>query len=121
MFLYIEKAMNYALKNDNLSTLHNQNGEKNDEASINEFEGLKSEMIKETLCVLFEEKGYPKLPQCETHVGLPSQIKKDILLKLSNNLKDISLLKKVDHLANSSDESANNIETTTQQNDIYSR
>ena len=121
MFLYIEKAMNYALKNDNLSTLHNQNGEKNDETSINEFEGLKSEMIKETLCVLFEEKGYPKLPQCETHVGLPSQIKKDILLKLSNNLKDISLLKKVDHLANSSDKSANNIETTTQQNDIYSR
>ena len=121
MFLYIEKAMNYALKNDNLSTLHNQNGEKNDETSINEFEGLKSEMIKETLCVLFEEKGYPKLPQCETHVGLPSQIKKDILLKLSNNLKDISLLKKVEHLANSSDESANNIETTTQQNDIYSR
>ena len=120
MFMYIEKAMKYALKNNNLSTLHDQNGKKNEETSINEFEGLKSEMIKETLCVLFEEKGYPKLPQCETHVGLPSQIKKDILLKLSNNLKDVSLSNNVDHSTKSSDESTKNVETTTRQINIFS-
>ena len=121
MFMYIEKAMNYALKNNNLSTLHDQNGKKNEETSINEFEGLKSEMIKETLCVLFEEKGYPKLPQCETHVGLPSQIKKDILLKLSNNLKDVSLSNNWDHLTKSSVEPTKNEETTTRRNNIFSR
>ena len=121
MFMYIEKAMNYALKNNNLSTLHDQNGKKSEGTSIKEFEGLKSEMIKETLCVLFEEKGYPKLPQCETHVGLPSQIKKDILLKLSNNLKDVTLSSNGDHSTKSSDESTKNVETTTRQSDIFSR
>ena len=121
MFMYIEKAMNYALKNNNLSTLHDQNGKNNGETSISEFEGLKSEMIKETLCVLFEEKGYPKLPQCETHVGLPSQIKKDILLKLSSNLKDVSFSNNWDLSTKSSDEYTKNLETTTRHNDIFSK
>ena len=83
MFLYVEKAMNHALMND--KTSENQSHEYHDSkhryniSSQDQFEELKTEMIKETLCLIFEEKGYPKLPRCDIHVKLPSQIKNDIV------------------------------------------
>ena len=96
MFLYVEKAMNHALMND--KTSENQSHEYHESkhryniSSQDQFEELKTEMIKETLCLIFEEKGYPKLPRCDIHVKLPSKIRNDIASKLSNNLRGISFL-----------------------------
>ena len=114
MFKYIEKAMKYALKNDDEFPLHSQDAKRDKDAPIAEFEELKNEMIKETLCTLFEEKGYPKLPQCDIHVNLPSQIKKDVLLRLSNNLRDISTKHFIDDFELSTEENS-------QRNDSLSR
>ena len=98
MFLYVEKAMNHAFMNDqSLSELqsHENYDSKNiyDTSTRDQFEELKTEMIKETLCLIFEEKGYPKLPRCDVHTKLPSQIRNDIVSKLTNNLGGISFLK----------------------------
>ena len=121
MFLYIEKAMNYALKNDDSSPLQAQNNNQNTEVPIDEFEELKSEMIKETLCLLFKEKGYPKLPQCDTHVVLPSQIRKDVLSRLSNSLKGMSLLNTLENPTKLINYDSEKAEETTQKNDILAK
>ena len=121
MFLYIEKAMNYALKNDDSSPLQAQNSNQNTEVPIDEFEELKSEMIKETLCLLFKEKGYPKLPQCDTHVVLPSQIRKDVLTRLSNSLKGMSLLNTLENPTKLINYNSEKTEETTQRNDILAK
>ena len=121
MFLYIEKAMNYALKNDDSSPLQAQNSNSNTKVPIDEFEELKSEMIKETLCLLFKEKGYPKLPQCDTHVVLPSQIRKDVLSRLSNSLKGMSLLNTLANPTKLINYTSEKTEETTQNNDSLTK
>ena len=121
MFLYIEKAMNYALKNDDSSPLQAQNSNIDTKASIDEFEELKSEMIKETLCLLFKEKGYPKLPQCDTLVVLPSQIRKDVLSRLSNSVKGMSLLNTLENPTKLINNNSERTEETTQRNDILAK
>ena len=121
MFLYIEKAMNYALKNDDSSPLQTLNSNPNTKVPMDEFEELKSEMIKETLCLLFKEKGYPKLPQCETHVILPSQIRKDVLSRLSNSLKGMNLLNTLENPTKLINYNSERTEETTQRNDILEK
>ena len=121
MFLYIEKAMNYALKNDDSSPLQTQDSNKNTKVPIDEFEELKSEMIKETLCLLFKEKGYPKLPQCDTHVILPSQIRKDVLSRLSNSLKGMSLLNTLENPTKLINYTSEKTEEITQRNYLLTK
>ena len=86
--------MNFALINANKTenTSRDIKGVDNTNISKYQFEELKKETIKETLCQIFEEKGYPKLPQCYIRVKLPSLVKKDVVSKLSHNLRGTSFL-----------------------------
>ena len=126
MFLYVEKAMNHALMNDkSLSELesHENHDSKNlyDTSSRDQFEELKTEMIKETLCLIFEEKGYPKLPRCDVHIKLPSQIRNDIVSKLTNNLRGISFLKFLENSKSSNDDNKHSTEKPPVANTTHPR
>ena len=126
MFLYVEKAMNHALMNDkSLSELqsHENHDFENlfDNSSRDQFEELKTEMIKETLCLIFEEKGYPKLPRCDVHTNLPSQIRNDLVSKLTNNLREISFLKFLENSKYSKDDNGHSTDKPPLDSTIHPR
>ena len=93
MFLHIEKAMSHALKdNQSEAEIYEKKNSNNHETSKIQFEELKNEIIKDTLCSIFEEKGYPRPLRCDIHVKLPLIVKKDVLSKMLNNLKVVAFL-----------------------------
>ena len=96
MFLYIQNVMNRAIadveSNDEPQPDMDDHINSNETTMI-KFEEMKRRMVKEMLCLIFSEKGYPKPSGCNVQIKLLTSLTADTFTKLTNNLRNIPYLK----------------------------
>ena len=96
MFLYIQKAMNHAIadvESNDETKLDMYDHINSYETTMMKFEEIKRKMVKEMLCLIFSEKGYPKPSGCNVQMKLLPSLINDTFTKLTNNLRNIPYLK----------------------------
>ena len=96
MFLYIQKVMIHAIADveSDHNTQPNMDVHVNSyETTMMKFEEMKRRMVKEMLCLIFSEKGYPKPSGCNVQIKLLTSLTADTFTKLTNNLRNIPYLK----------------------------
>ena len=96
MFLYIQKVMNRAIadvESDDDTQPDMDDHMNSHETTIMKFEEMKRRMVKEMLCLIFSEKGYPKPSGCNVQIKLLPSLTTDTFTKLTNNLQNIPYLK----------------------------
>ena len=96
MFLYIQKVMNHAIadvESDDDTQPDMDDHINSYETTMMKFEEMKRRMVKEMLCLIFSEKGYPKPSGCNLQIKLLPSLTMDTFTKLTNNLRNIPYLK----------------------------
>ena len=96
MFLYIQNVMNHAIadvESDDDTQPDMGDHINNHETTLMKFEEMKRRMVKEMLCLIFSEKGYPKPSGCNVQIKLLPSLTTGTFTKLTNNLRNIPYLK----------------------------
>ena len=96
MFLYIQKVMNHAIadvESDDDTQPDMDDHINSYETTMMKFKEMKRRMVKEMLCLIFSDKGYPKPSGCNVQIKLLPSLTTDTFTKLTNNLRNIPYLK----------------------------